>query len=228
MSSARQKLRIAVLISGRGSNMEAIAEACARDLINARIVCVIADRVTATGIQAAARRGLPGIVIDRALHPERDEHEAAVGNALTDSGAELIALAGYMRILSAAFVERYTGRMLNIHPSLLPRYKGLHTHRRALEAGDREHGASVHYVSADLDAGAIICQARVPVMPGDTEDSLSARVLAREHRIYPMAIGLIAEGRVQLKGDRVYLDDRPLTQPLMDGEGTAGPSVDYA
>jgi phosphoribosylglycinamide formyltransferase-1 len=127
-----------------------------------------------------------------------------------------VLLAGYMRILSADFVQQYAGRLLNIHPSLLPRHKGLHTHRRVLEAGENEHGASVHYVSADLDGGPVICQARVAVLATDTEETLAARVLTREHEIYPMAVGLIADGRVQLQDGGVWLDGQPLAEPLSD------------
>jgi phosphoribosylglycinamide formyltransferase-1 len=126
-----------------------------------------------------------------------------------------------MRVLSAPFVRRYTGHMLNIHPSLLPKFKGLHTHRRAIEAGEREHGVSVHFVTAELDGGPIVCQARVPVLPDDSEHTLAARVLTREHVIYPRVIGLIAEGRLRLNGDRVMLDDQPLTAPLSEAYATA-------
>jgi len=211
---AHHKLRLAVLISGRGSNMEAIARACAQQTIEAQIERVIADRSDAAGIAIAQNMGLAGVVIDRADYQNRDQHELAVCDAIDSCDAGLVALAGYMRILSPGFVQRYAGRLLNIHPSLLPAYKGLHTHRRVLENGEREHGSSVHYVSAQLDAGPVICQARVSVMPGDTEDTLAARVLKGEHKIYPLAIGLIASGRVRLGGDRVLLDDRPLLSPL--------------
>jgi phosphoribosylglycinamide formyltransferase-1 len=222
MKAAREKLRLAVLISGRGSNMEAIAEACAQNLIDARIVRVIADRGTAAGIERARRLGLTGTVIEAAGYADRDRHEEALTDSIRSCGAELVVLAGYLRILSAAFVQRHAGRVLNIHPSLLPKYRGLHTHRRALEAGEREHGASVHFVSAELDGGPVICQARVPVLPGDTEESLAARVLIREHKIYPLVIGLIAAGRVRLKDERVWLDGHALTQPLTEDDPAIG------
>lgn len=196
--------------------MEAIADACQRDLINAKIVRVIADRGDAAGIESARGRGLPATVVDRHQYPDRAQHEAAVADVISSCDAQLVALAGYMRILSPEFVQRHAGRMLNIHPSLLPRYKGLHTHRRVLQAGESEHGASVHFVSAELDDGLVICQARVPILPGDTEDSLAARVLTREHTLYPMAIGLIAAGRLQLQDGRIMLDGRALSTPLMD------------
>ena len=212
--SAGQKLRLAILISGRGSNMEAIARACQEQRMAAQVVRVIADRVDATGLEIASQFGIPAVAIARKGHVSREAHEHAVAAEIDAAGVELVILAGYMRILSPAFVERYQGRLLNIHPSLLPLHKGLHTHRRALEAGDSEHGASVHFVSAELDDGPVICQSRVPVMVGDSEDSLAARVLAQEHVIYPMAIDLIATGRVKWRDRRVWLDGEPLNKPL--------------
>ncbi|HEX4376493.1 MAG TPA: phosphoribosylglycinamide formyltransferase [Steroidobacteraceae bacterium] len=215
--SAGQKLRLAILISGRGSNMEAIARACHEQRIAAQVMRVIADRADAAGLENASQFGIATAAIARAGYDSREAHEHAVATEIDAAGAELVILAGYMRILSATFVERYQGRLLNIHPSLLPLHKGLHTHRRALEAGDREHGASVHFVSAELDDGPVICQARVPVIAGDSEDSLAARVLAQEHVIYPMAIDLIASGRVRWRDRQVWLDGEPLRQPLEAG-----------
>lgn len=213
MSARAAPLPLAVLISGRGSNMLAIARACAEGRIAARVVGVIADTSDATGIAAAAALGLPTQVIERAALP-REQFEARLAAALEHSGAELIALAGFMRILSAGFVEARSGRMLNIHPSLLPRYRGLDTHRRVLAAGEREHGASVHYVSAQLDGGPLICQGRLLVTPGESEAALTARVHRLEHRIYPLVIGLIAAGRLALSGSTVLLDGAPLAAPL--------------
>jgi phosphoribosylglycinamide formyltransferase 1 len=220
MMGAGEKLRLAVLISGRGSNMQALAQGCERNQIDAQIVRVIADRGSAAGVEIARRHGLIATVVERKQYCDRAQHEAAVADCLSSCSAELVALAGYMRILSPEFVQRYAGRMLNIHPSLLPKYKGLHTHRRVLEAGEKQHGASVHYVSADMDDGPIICQARVPVLAGDTEETLAARVLACEHKIYPMAVGLIAAGRMQLRDGRVLLVGRTLTVPLMADDPT--------
>jgi phosphoribosylglycinamide formyltransferase-1 len=213
---AREKLRLAVLISGRGSNMQAIAQACARDQIAAQVVRVIGDRPAAAGVAIAQSLGLTGKLIEGARYPSRDAHERAISQEIGASDAQLVLLAGYMRILSADFVQQYAGRLLNIHPSLLPKHKGLHTHRRVLEAAESEHGASVHYVSADLDGGPVICQARVPVFATDTPETLAARVLAREHEIYPKVVGLIADGRVQLQDGRVWLDGQPLSEPLSD------------
>jgi phosphoribosylglycinamide formyltransferase 1 len=218
MTSRRDKLPVAVLISGGGSNMAAIARACAHGLVNARVVQVIADRASAGGIELARGLGLQAALIEFFHHSTRDAHEQALSECIDRSGASLVALAGYMRVLSAGFVNRYTGRLLNIHPSLLPKYKGLHTHRRALEAGDHEHGASVHFVSAELDGGPLICQVRVPVLSGDTEQSLAARVLAGEHRIYPKAVGLIADGRIRLHDGQVLLDGQVLSTPLTDDD----------
>jgi phosphoribosylglycinamide formyltransferase-1 len=218
MTSTRDKLPVAVLISGGGSNMGAIARACAQGLINARVVQVIADRASAGGIELARSLGLPAELIEFFHHSTRDAHEQALADCIDRSGASLVALAGYMRVLSPAFVRPYSGRMLNIHPSLLPKFKGLHTHRRALEAGEREHGASVHFVSAELDGGPLICQVRVPVLSGDTEQTLAARVLAGEHRIYPKALGLIADGRIALHDGQVLLDGQVLRTPLTDDD----------
>jgi phosphoribosylglycinamide formyltransferase-1 len=215
---AREKLRLAVLISGGGSNMAAIARACMQNQIDARIVHVIADRGTAGGIELAKSLGLPTTLVESVRYQGREDHERAIAATIEQSDAQLLLLAGYMRILSTTFVSTYLGRLLNIHPSLLPKYKGLHTHRRVLEGGEREHGASVHFVSSELDGGPIICQARVPVLPGDTEQTLAARVLTREHKIYPKVVGLVAAGRVQLSGDRVLFDGRPLAAPLSDDD----------
>jgi phosphoribosylglycinamide formyltransferase-1 len=212
--SRRGRLKLAVLISGRGSNMLAVAHACQAGRINAGIVLVLSDRADAPGLAAALGLGLPAAAIDASNFASRDRFEAALEQPIDRSGAELLLLAGFMRILSDSFVQRYRGRLLNIHPSLLPKHKGLHTHRRALEAGDRAHGASVHFVTAELDGGPVICQARVAVRSGDTEQSLAARVLEQEHRLYPFAVGLVADGRLELKGDGIVLDGQALRAPL--------------
>jgi phosphoribosylglycinamide formyltransferase-1 len=159
--------------------------------------------------------------VHAAEHLSRAGFEAQLAQTLKRSGAQLIVLAGFMRILSAAFVEARSGAILNIHPSLLPAYRGLNTHRRVLAAGEREHGASVHYVNAELDGGPIICQGRLSIAPAQSEADLSARVHRLEHRIYPMVIGLIAAGRLALAGSSVLLDGRPLAAPLQVGENSA-------
>ena len=194
--------------------MEAIALACRHGRLDAHITRVIADRSDAAGLAVAERMGIACATFDRQRYGDREQHEQAVLGEIGRSEAQLVVLAGYMRILSAAFVDALRGQLLNIHPSLLPAYKGLHTHRRVIEARDREHGASVHFVTAELDGGPVICRARVPVDPADTEQQLAARVLAREHALYPFAIGLIASQRVKLSGSQVWFDDGALGAPL--------------
>jgi phosphoribosylglycinamide formyltransferase 1 len=208
-------LRLAVVISGRGSNMLAIARACARGRIAAQIAVVIADRASAGGIQAAQQLGLPVTLVAARDHTERASFEQALRAAIDRSGAQLVVLAGFMRILSAEFTAHYAGRMLNIHPSLLPKYPGLHTHERVLAAGDTVHGCSVHFVTGVLDGGPLVLQARVPVLPGDTPATLSARVQRQEHIIYPEVIGWIAAGRLRLREAAPEFDGRTLTEPLI-------------
>ncbi|HEY3808377.1 MAG TPA: phosphoribosylglycinamide formyltransferase [Steroidobacteraceae bacterium] len=207
----RGRLRLAVLISGRGSNMLAVARACASGRLDAEITLVLSDHSDAAGLATASAQGLATRAIGAA---SREQFESAAAAAIDAASADLALLAGFMRVLSADFVTLYAGRLLNIHPSLLPSHKGLHTHRRALRAGDREHGASVHFVTAELDGGPVICQVRVPVLPADTEQSLAARVLTQEHRLYPFAVDLIAAGRLELRGSSILLDGRELQAPL--------------
>jgi phosphoribosylglycinamide formyltransferase-1 len=209
-------LCLAVLISGRGSNMVAIAQACAAGHINASIAQVISDQSAALGIEAAHHLGLATKIIARAAFTDAAAFEAQLARALDEHAPGLIAFAGFMRILSPSFVTRYAGRMLNIHPSLLPQYRGLHTHRRVLAAGDAEHGASVHFVTPELDAGPVVLQSRVAVQAGDTEQSLAARVLASEHSIYPKVIGWFADGRLALRNGQVWFDGTLLNAPLVE------------
>jgi len=216
-------LPVAVVISGRGSNMAAIADACASGRIAARIVRVIADRRGAGGIELARRLGLEVSVVPRADFASREEFESALAATIDASGARLVVLAGFLRILSPQFAQRYAGAMLNIHPALLPKFPGLRTHERALRAGESEHGASVHFVTGALDAGPVVLQTRVAVRKDDTSESLSARVQRQEHIIYPKVVGWIAANRVRLVGDVVYFDDRPLHQPLIDAPGAPAP-----
>jgi phosphoribosylglycinamide formyltransferase-1 len=222
MSDA-SSLALAVVLSGRGSNMAAIAHACSSGQIAARIVRVIADRRGAGGIALAQHLGLEVIVVPHADFATREDFESALSAAIDASGAQLVVLAGFLRILSPHFAHRFAGAMLNIHPALLPKFTGLHTHERALQAGEDEHGASVHFVTGELDAGPVVLQARVPVRKDDTAESLSARVQRREHIIYPKVIGWIAAKRLRLVGDVVYFDDRPLTEPLTDVPGEFAP-----
>ncbi|WP_024927844.1 phosphoribosylglycinamide formyltransferase, partial [Mesorhizobium sp. NBIMC_P2-C1] len=197
-----QRKRTAILISGRGSNMTALIAAAANPDFPAEIVGVISDRSDAAGIGLAIARGIPAQVIPRADHASKEAHDAAIDAALAGLGTELVALAGYMRLLTTPFVEKWQGRMINIHPALLPAFKGLDTHRRALETGMRIHGCTVHFVTPAMDEGPIIAQAAVPVLLGDSEDALAARVLKAEHHIYPMALKLVAEGKARMAEGR--------------------------
>jgi phosphoribosylglycinamide formyltransferase 1 len=221
--SAGTPLRIAILISGRGSNMSAIARACLAGEINAQLAAVIADRAEAQGLPAARDFGAPTAVVTRAGGEPVAAFEARLGAAIDAARPDAIALAGFMRILSAEFVERYLGRMLNIHPALLPAYRGLHTHRRALAAGENEHGASVHFVTPELDAGPVVLQSKVAVRAGDTEEKLAARVLATEHVIYPRVLGWFAQRRLKWQDGRVWLDDTRLEAPIVEDFRAAAP-----
>ena len=185
--------RVAVLISGRGSNMEALERACRDADYPAQIVGVISNKADAKGLEYAAAHGIAALAIPHKNYPTREAHDAAMHEALIALQPDFIACAGYMRIMTPEFVSKWEGRMLNIHPSLLPEFKGTHTHERALEAGVKEHGCSVHFVTAELDDGPVIAQAKVPVLAGDTPDSLSARVLVEEHKLYPKALRMVCE-----------------------------------
>lgn len=193
MSSA--DCAVVVLISGHGSNLQALIDA-ARPPV--RIAAVIANRAEAYGLERARQAGIATAVIDHREHDDRESFDAALAAAIDARGADLVVLAGFMRILTPTFVRRYQGRLLNIHPSLLPLYKGLHTHQRALEAGDAWHGCSVHFVTEELDGGPVALQSRVPVRIDDTPESLATRVHAAEHLLYPVAVRLYAEGRLRL------------------------------
>lgn len=192
------KKRVAILISGRGSNMRALIEAAAAKDYPAEIALVISNAADAGGLDFARKHDVPTKVIEHGKFPSREIFDNAIDVALNEANIEIVCLAGFMRLLSPRFTEKWRGRMINIHPSLLPAFKGLHTHRRALEARAKEHGATVHFVVPELDSGPIILQAKVPVQAGDTEETLGARVLAEEHRIYPQALRLVAEGKARL------------------------------
>jgi formyltetrahydrofolate-dependent phosphoribosylglycinamide formyltransferase len=204
--------RTAILISGRGSNMTALIAAATDPSYPAEIVSVISDRADAPGIGLAIARGVPTRVVARKDFAERDAHDAAIDKALTGLGTEIVALAGYMRRLTTPLVDKWQGRMINIHPALLPALKGLDTHRRALDAGLRIHGCTVHFVTPEVDDGPIIAQAAVPVLSGDDETALAARVLKAEHQIYPLALSLVAEGNARMENGRTvfsgFSDDR--------------------
>ncbi|HEX6929734.1 MAG TPA: phosphoribosylglycinamide formyltransferase [Gammaproteobacteria bacterium] len=208
------RLPVVVLISGHGSNLQALIDAGESSRAPIDIRAVISDRAEAYGLARARNAGIPALVVQRSDFADRDAHEQALADHIDRYSPGLVVLAGFMRVLTAAFVRHYRGRMLNIHPSLLPKHRGLHTHRRALEAGDVMHGASVHFVTEELDGGPVIVQADFPVGPGDDERSLAAKVQKLEHVIYPQAVRLFAEGRVRMQNGRVELDGQPLAVPL--------------
>lgn len=201
---------IAVLISGSGSNLQAIIDAIDTGRINGRIVRVISNKADAYGLERARNANIPTCVIDHKAFDSREAFDTAVQQEIDDSGAQLVVLAGFMRILSAGFVRHYQGRMLNIHPSLLPLYKGLHTHQRALDAGDAEHGCTVHFVTEELDGGPLLVQAVVPIHAGDDATALQARVHSREHLAYPLAVEWCCAGRVQVTPQGILLDNELL------------------
>ncbi len=206
--------RIVVLISGSGSNLQALIDACEAGRIDGRIVAVISNRPNVRGLERAEKHGIPALVIDHTAYPDRASFDAALAAAIDEYQPDLVVLAGFMRILTEKFVARYAGRMLNIHPSRLPKYQGLHTHRRAIDAGDSEHGASVHFVTAELDGGPVILQSRLPIRPDHTPDTLAADLLPQEHRIYPQVVEWFCAGRISLANDGILFDGRQLHKPL--------------
>lgn len=206
---SRHRLPVVVLISGRGSNLKAILDAAGQGL-PIEVRCVISNRPDAGGLALAREAGVDTEVVDHTGFPSRDAFDQALAERIDRYAPGLVVLAGFMRILGPAFVRRYRGRLVNIHPALLPAFPGLDTHRRALAEGVSEHGASVHFVTEEVDGGPVIVQARVPVLAGDTPERLAARVLEQEHRIFPLAIGWFAEGRVRLEGDRALVDGQPV------------------
>jgi phosphoribosylglycinamide formyltransferase 1 len=212
--------KLVILISGRGSNMEAIVRACAAEGWPAQVAAVIANRPDAAGLEFAASHGIATAVVDHRQFPDRDSFDAALARQIDGFEPDLVVLAGFMRVLTAGFVDHYAGRMLNVHPSLLPSFPGLKTHQQALDAGVRLHGASVHFVTSQLDHGPIVVQSAVPVETGDTPAMLAERVLATEHVIYPRAVRWFVEGRLALDGLRVTLTP-PEPQWLFAGH-TAG------
>jgi phosphoribosylglycinamide formyltransferase-1 len=211
-------LPVTVLISGRGSNMVAIARAGIEGRIPARVTAVISDRSDAPGLSLARDLGIEAEAVPQEAGVDRTAYGRILAEAVGRHAPGLVVLAGFMKILAPVFTQRFAGRLLNIHPSLLPRFPGLHTHRRALEAGDERHGCTVHFVNEELDAGPRIIQAVIPVQPDDDEATLSARVQHWEHIIYPEAVGLFAEGRLMMQDDACWLDGKRLDQPILRGE----------
>jgi phosphoribosylglycinamide formyltransferase-1 len=212
--SGGDKIRLVVLISGRGSNLQAILDQASSGELPVEVAAVISNRPGVHGLERARRAGVPALELDHKLFADRPEFEAALIDLIDHYRPDLVILAGFMRVLTPGFTEHYQGRIFNIHPSLLPKFRGLHTHERAIAAGETVHGASIHFVTAELDGGPVIVQARVPVLPDDDPDTLAARVLEREHRLYPQAIRWFAEGRLGLAGKRVLFDGKPMAEPL--------------
>lgn len=197
---------IVVLISGQGSNLQALIDACKRGRIKGKIAAVFSNNQEANGLVLAQNAGIPVHAISPEEFADRAAFDAAMAADIEQYQPDIVVLAGYMRILSPEFVARFAGKMLNIHPSLLPSYPGLHTHRQALENGDREHGASVHFVTEELDGGPLILQAKVPVFGDDSEETLAARVQTQEHAIYPLVVGWLASGRLKMRDGEAWLD----------------------
>jgi phosphoribosylglycinamide formyltransferase-1 len=209
------KKRTAILISGRGSNMRALAEAARAPDYPAEIVLVVSNRRDAAGIEWAKANGLTTSIIDQKAHTSREGFEAELQKALKTANVELIALAGFMRLITPAFVEHWQDRMINIHPSLLPNFKGLHAHEQAIAAGVKISGCTVHYVRAEMDTGPIIAQAAVPVLPDDTPEALSARVLKAEHGLYPAALKLVASGKTRVESNKVFISEHVISNDVL-------------
>lgn len=210
--------RLVALISGRGSNLQAILDGVSGGVLAAEIAAVISNEPDAPGLSRAAACGVATRVVAHRGR-SRAAFEAELTGVLNDLAPDLVVLAGFMRVLGGEFVAAFQGRMLNIHPSLLPDYRGLHTHTRVLADGCREHGVSVHFVTPELDGGPLIAQVRVPVLPGDDPDTLAARVLRQEHRLYPLVVDWFARGRLRLRGEQVWLDGLPLARAIVfDGD----------
>lgn len=212
--SVERKCRVVVLISGRGSNLQAILDQAGSGALPIDLAAVISNRPGVAGLERARRAGVVALELDHRRFADRPAFEAALIDLIDRQQPDLVILAGFMRVLTAGFTAHYRGRLLNIHPSLLPKFRGLHTHERAIAAGETEHGASIHFVTAELDGGPVIVQARVPVLPGDDADTLAARVLEQEHRLYPQAIYWFATKRLRLEGEQVYFDGQALVKPL--------------
>lgn len=211
---AQDPARLVVLLSGRGSNFLALQQAAEEGWLGGQIAAVLSDRPDAAGLERAAAAGLDTLCVDRSRFPDRASFEHSLSVAISGFAPRLIVLAGFMRVLSADFVQAHEGQIINIHPSLLPRHRGLHTHQRVLDAGELEHGASVHLVTADLDAGPVISQVKIEVHPEDTADTLAERLLPLEHRLYPATLALLLRQPVTWSHDPIEIEGKPLVRPL--------------
>lgn len=205
-------IRIAVLISGDGSNLQALIDACANGKINGKIVTVVSNKAEAYGLQRAQQAGIENRTFLRKAYPDNQAMDLAIADYLQQQQVDLVVLAGYMKILTAEFIRRFPAKILNIHPSLLPKYPGLDTYRRAMEAGDQEHGTTVHFVNEIVDGGAIVLQAKVPIFEDDQQQDVVERVKAQELQIYPLVVAWFAEGRLHLQDGKAYLDNQPLAE----------------
>ncbi|WP_419147860.1 phosphoribosylglycinamide formyltransferase [Pseudoalteromonas 'SMAR'] len=202
--------RLVVLISGSGSNLQAIIDACQSGYINAEVAAVISNKADAYGLTRAKHAGIATQVLDHKQFASREEYDVALGQLISDFTPDLVVLAGFMRILTPSLVQKFKGKMLNIHPSLLPKYQGLNTHQRAIDANDAEHGVSVHFVTEELDGGPVVCQARVPILPDDTAESLAKRVHMQEHKLYPLVVKWFSEQRLKMEADYAVFDNKTL------------------
>ncbi len=210
--------RIVVLISGNGSNLQTLLDQSAAGLLGGEVVAVVSNKAEAYGLERARIAGTATAVLSNKDYGDRDSFDAALMQLIDSHEPDLVVLAGFMRILTPGFVRHYQGRMLNIHPSLLPRYQGLHTHQRAIEAGDTEHGCSVHFVTEELDGGPVVLQARVPIFAGDDEATVAGRVQVQEHAIYPLVVRWFCEGRLTMQQEQAWLDGVPLPAQGHAGE----------
>ena len=215
MGESRAPLRLAVLISGRGSNLQALIDSFALPDSPIKITLVLSNRPDAPGLERAAKAGIKTEIVDHKAFTNRADFDVAMDREIRAAGAEFVALAGFMRLLTPEFVTTWKDRLVNIHPALLPAFPGLDTHKRALAAGVRFHGCTVHFVRHETDTGPIIAQAAVPVLPGDDETALAGRVLHAEHRLYPLALRLIAEGKVRVDGERAIVTDTPFADGVL-------------
>lgn len=204
--------KIVVLISGNGSNLQAIIDATETNKIPGEVVAVISNKANAYGLERAKNHNIDQSVVDHTQYDSREAYDAVLAEQIEKYQPDVVVLAGFMRILTASFVEQFEGRLINIHPSLLPKYQGLDTHQRAIDAGDEEHGCSVHFVNEQLDGGPVILQAKVPIFEDDDSDSLAARVHVQEHMIYPLVVKWLCEKRLRLQSDGVYLDNNLLPE----------------